>query len=169
MKKGFTLVELLAVVMIIAVLSGVAIPQYRRAIERSRATEAIAMMRTLYDSSERLAGEMGYRSYPHLYTATHTSDRTKSRVARMDMFGSGQTPKNCTLPATAQYTLKCSRFLYDVSSRDGAFIKATKQKAPYRNTILLFERSTQKLYCQNPSTSTKACDIYGLDTISGSF
>ena len=54
-KKGFTLVEVLTVVIIVGVLSSLALPQYRRVVERARATEAIAELKTLYDASERLA------------------------------------------------------------------------------------------------------------------
>lgn len=52
-KFGFTLVELLAVVVIVAILTSVAMPQYRKSIRRAEATEALVNLRSVYDSAKR--------------------------------------------------------------------------------------------------------------------
>ncbi|WP_428897923.1 prepilin-type N-terminal cleavage/methylation domain-containing protein [Parelusimicrobium proximum] len=53
MKKGFTLIELLVVVLIIAILAAVALPQYTNAVEKSRATEALVIVKALRDAQVR--------------------------------------------------------------------------------------------------------------------
>lgn len=83
MKQGFTLVELLVVVMIIGILSSIAIPSYISSIEKARATEAMNVIKNMNDAV-------------YAYEAEHNACPTKLSKVLVNIPGTATSDKVVT-------------------------------------------------------------------------
>ena len=63
MKKAFTLIELLVVVLIIGILAAIALPQYEKAVEKSRLAEALINIKYIKNGIEAYILENGQCPY----------------------------------------------------------------------------------------------------------
>ncbi len=74
-KKGFTLIEMMAVVLILAGLAAIAYPAYTKSINRARVAEAFSLAEIVREAQQRNLAVNG--SYFGAFTERHISGRTR--------------------------------------------------------------------------------------------
>ncbi len=103
-RKGFTLLELLIVVVILAILAGLALPQYLRTVGRAREAEGWSMLGTIRGAEFRYYAE--FNSF--------------SADIATGQWGPAATPLDIDSPETTN-----ALFTYDLTTASGATFVAT--------------------------------------------
>lgn len=127
--RGFTLIELLVVVLIIGILASVAMPQYTKAVEKSRAAGVIQKVKSLQNAVDMylLANDWPTVQFTHLSSISGRENLDISFKANATMKRSGL--------AVSSYMVFDDYYFYVVCERDVCYIIAEDNK-PYKEQIV---------------------------------
>ncbi len=147
-KKGFTLIEMLVVVLIIGILAAVALPQYFKAVEKSRATEALSIMGSLAAAMERARLVSSSNTYPESLSSLD--------IEFADVNGSPVTGDSWS---TNNFTIKVD----GTGTADGVVTASRNGTAGSGYTLTRYYY-TGKVVCQASGDRGGICESLGLPT-----
>ena len=157
-NQAFTLIEILVAVLIIGILAAIAVPQYKKAVEKSRLSEALSIIQSLDKAIQVYILENGYpsskvhflgdRNYKPLLLDIVTTRRLKNvsyvNIAQTEYF---------------RYNAYIANGYYDIIAER---TKADGSQGHYR--LLMRKNSTEVLVricstINNSSIGTLACSL----------
>jgi prepilin-type N-terminal cleavage/methylation domain-containing protein len=105
MRKGFTLLELIIVVIIVAILAGLGIPQFIRTVDRARASEASQILGAVRSAQLRY-----YAEWNDYYRNTTSCAGIDIGLTALRNFDVATLFCNGTATVTAQVTATAAKF-----------------------------------------------------------
>jgi type IV pilus assembly protein PilE len=106
-QSGFTLIELMITVVVIAILSAIALPSYQQYVVRARLTDAFSAL-----SSAQAAAEQ-FWSNTHTYSGFETANGFPAATSNFTYNLSNQTASTYTITATGAGPVRSFVFTID--------------------------------------------------------
>ncbi|MGB2578904.1 prepilin-type N-terminal cleavage/methylation domain-containing protein [Elusimicrobium simillimum] len=159
MKKGFTLIELLVVVLIIGILAAIALPQYTKAVEKSRAAEMFLVLKSYRDAVDRM----------ELAGAVPKDGETIADAMDIDLTGGTWTSANIYKTKNFNYSFYCDGEVcgVDVTRDRGSETLYELELQEVTNT----NATTNYCYNNDNATGKNVCamvpDLYSVEIVDG--
>ena len=155
MKKGFTLIEMLVVIFIMGILSSIALPKYQRSVERARVSEAQTLLRSIFESQERLLWERGFNSYKEALNKNQAFGFDK-----LDITVKGTYEKSLNTGVNTG-TLRTENFTYEMYFSGNDIVEATSIKGKYTGAKIVYDGA--QFTCTDDE-APGACAAWGENT-----
>ena len=134
--QGFSLLELLVVILIIGILAAIALPQYQRATEKAKMAEAVIMLKAIAEAQQR-------------YYMVHNKYLTCTQTDQLDIDFDGTT--NCTYSFC-----KCKQtdnFAYMCDMAAGGDIAFAQRLPYYKYYMYITQQNPSKIRCNYTGTN----------------
>ena len=161
-KRAFTLIELLVVVLIIGILAAVAVPQYQKAVEKSRIAEARIMLNAIYKGYQLCILQNGTDSDKCTLDENNAGNVNNNLLANMDISLPGEiinkdSDETCEL-LDGFICVATKDWVYGADGSDSWW--AARTEGPY---FLGLDLATGTITCNDYMVSGSCARICGSD------